>query len=94
MSCCRITDLRRKEVINSKNGCRIGFVDDVEIDTVTAKLVSIIIFGRPRCFGLLGKDENIVIHWEHICLIGEDTILVEHCSIPHRERKWKFPFFH
>ncbi len=94
MGCCRVTDLRRKEVISSKNGCRIGFVDDVEVDTVTAKLVSVIIFGRPRCFGLLGKEENIIIHWENIRLIGEDTILVDHCLMPHSPRKWKIPFFH
>ena len=89
MGCCRITDLRRKEVINNKTGCRIGFVDDVEVDTVTAKLVAIVIFGRWRCFGLLGKDENIVIK----CLIGEDTILVDYCQIKRERRKWNFPFF-
>ena len=49
---CRITDLRCKEVINGKDGCRLGCVDDVEIDTKNAKLVAIIIFGRPKCFGL------------------------------------------
>ena len=106
MGCCRITDLRRKEVINNKTGCRIGFVDDVEVDTVTAKLVAIVIFGRWRCFGLLivifgrwrcfgllGKEENIVIKWENICLIGEDTILVDYCQIKRERRKWNFPFF-
>ena len=85
--------MRRKEVINSKTGCRIGFVDDVEVDTVTAKLVAIVIFGRWRCFGLLGKEENIIIKWENICLIGEDTILVDNCQIHPRTRKWKIPFF-
>ncbi len=93
MGCCRITDLRRKEVISSKTGCRIGFVDDVEVDTVTAKLVSIIIFGRPRCFGLFGREENVLIRWENIRLIGEDTILVEHCPVPHKPKKWKNSFF-
>ncbi len=80
-------------MINNKTGCRIGFVDDVEVDTVTAKLVSIVIFGRWRCFGLLGKEENIVIKWENICLIGEDTILVDYCQIKRERRKWNFPFF-
>ena len=80
-------------MINNKTGCRIGFVDDVEVDTVTAKLVSIVIFGRWRCFGLLGKEENIVIKWENICLIGEDTILVDYCQIKRERKKWNFPFF-
>ncbi len=76
MSCCRVTDLRHKEVINRRNGCRIGCVDDVEVDTVSAKLVAIIIYGKPRFFGLFGRYDDLVIRWENIDLIGEDTILI------------------
>ena len=43
MSSCRVTDLRHKEIINSADGCRLGYIDDVEIDTVTANMVSVII---------------------------------------------------
>ena len=39
MSSCRVTDLRHKEIINSADGCRLGYIDDVEIDTVTVELV-------------------------------------------------------
>ncbi len=86
MGCCRVTDLRNKEVINRQSGCRIGCVDDVEIDTVTAKLISVIIYGRPKLFGLLGRYDDLVIRWEHIELVGEDTILVSQCPMP-RKRK-------
>ncbi len=94
MGCCRVTDLRHKEVINSTNGCRLGCVDDVEVDTITAKLISVIIYGRPRFFGLFGRYEDIVIRWENIKLIGEDTILVSQCPKPVRNRKTRliFPF--
>ena len=91
MDNCMLTDLRRKEVISNKTGIRIGFVDDVELDIENAKLISIVIFGRLRCFGLFGKDENIIIKWENICLIGEDTILVDYFPIPKVHRKWKIP---
>ncbi len=91
MSKCRITDLRNKEVVNSQNGCRLGNVDDVEIDTVTAKLVSIIIYGKPKFFGLLGRYEDIVISWNNIELVGEDTILVNGCP-PQSCRKPYFGF--
>ena len=30
---CRLTDIRHKEVISACDGCRIGFVDDVIVDT-------------------------------------------------------------
>ena len=87
MGNCMLTDLRRKEVISNKTGIRIGFVDDVELDIENAKLISIVIFGRLRCFGLFGKDENIIIKWENICLIGEDTILVKCPGRPRKPKK-------
>ena len=74
---CRVVDLRHKEVINSCNGSRIGYVDDVEVDTVTSQVKSIIVFGRPRCMGILGRNEDIIVPWTDIKLIGEDTILVD-----------------
>lgn len=77
MNCC-VTDLRNKEVINAKNGCRIGQVCDVEIDTCTGCIVSVIIWGRTKCLGLFGREEDIRICWNEIEVIGDDTILV--CS--------------
>ena len=90
---CRITDLRCKEVINGKDGCRLGCVDDVEIDTKNAKLVAIIIFGRPKCFGLFGREEDIVILWNNIELIGENTIIVTNVQRPYKKKRMKLPFF-
>lgn len=75
MNCC-ITDLRCKEVINAKTGCRLGPVSDVEIDTCSGCIVSIIIWGKGKCFGLFGKEEDIKICWKDIEVIGDDTILV------------------
>ena len=75
-ACCRVEELRSKEVVCIKDGSCLGYVCDVEVDTCSGKLDSIVIFGRPRCFGLLGRDEDIVIPWCEIDVIGEDTILV------------------
>lgn len=95
MGCCKVADLRHKEVINCHSGCRLGYVDDVEIDTVTARMLAIIIYGRPKFFGLFGRCDDLIIRWENIKLIGEDTILVDHCPPPPRHRKSRFnlPFF-
>ncbi len=76
---CRITDLRFKEVISINNGCCLGPVSDIELDTCTARIVAIVIFGRARCFGIMGREDDIVIPWEHIQCIGEDTVLVKYC---------------
>ncbi len=85
---CRITDMHNKEVINVCDGVRIGCVDDVEVDTCTAQLCAIVIHGRPRCMGLMGRDEDIVIPWKNIEIIGEETILVNF-SLPCCEPKKK-----
>lgn len=76
MNCC-ITDLREKEVINLSDGCRLGNVCDVEIDTCSGHLVALIIWGRSKFFGLFGKCDDIKICWKDIKVIGDDTILVE-----------------
>lgn len=31
-------DIRCKEIINVRNGCRIGFPDDIEFENCTAKI--------------------------------------------------------
>ncbi len=87
---CRIADLRHKEVINSSNGCRIGYVDDVEIDTKTSTVRSIIIFGHSRWFGFFGKYDDVIIPWCDISLIGEDTILVS-TNVTYQQKKVKPP---
>ena len=74
----RLCELRAKEVINICDGMRLGCVDDVEVDTCTAQLVSLVIFGRSKLLGLLGHEDDIVIHWKEIEVIGEQTILVNH----------------
>ena len=73
---CRIVDLRNKDVIDICTGERLGYVCDVEVNTCTACLESIIIYGRPRAWGLLGRDNDCVICWKDIEVIGEDAILV------------------
>ncbi len=74
---CTLSELRNKEVINARTGLKLGYVDDIEFDSVTGNILSIIIFGRPRAFGLMGRDQDIIIKCEDIEIIGEDTILVK-----------------
>ena len=79
---CRITEMHDKEVINLSDGMRLGCVDDVEVDVKTAQLVSIVLYGRSRFLGLGGKEEDLVIGWRDIEVIGEDTILVRLPMLP------------
>lgn len=72
---CCINDLRDKEVINICDGRKLGFVDDIEIDIISGRLTAIIV---PCESGFLnfGKGRDIVVPWEKIEKIGDDTILV------------------
>lgn len=83
---CRIVEMRHKEVIDIKTGTKLGCVNDVEVDMKCAKLIAIIIYGRPKCLGLLGRENDIVIKWDEIEVIGEDTMLVCH-SVCSRTKK-------
>ena len=87
---CRVADFRYKDVVCVNDGTCLGTVCDMEVDTATAQLVSIIIYGRYRLFGLLGREDDIVIRWNEIQLIGEDIILVNFNAPPRRRKKISF----
>ncbi|NMA80288.1 MAG: YlmC/YmxH family sporulation protein [Clostridiales bacterium] len=70
------SDLMCKEVINIKTGTKIGYVDDLELTCPEAKIISIIVFGRSKFFGIFGREPDTVIKWCDIEIVGEDTILV------------------
>lgn len=78
---CRFDDLRCKEIINIKTGCKLGYPDDIEFDTCTAKICKLVVYGRAKFFGLFGREEDFVIPWCDIEIIGQDTILVT-CDFP------------
>ena len=75
----RIAELRDRQVICVKNGALLGMVGDIELDIETGRLSSIVIFGRPKGFGLFGRDDDLVIPWDEIEIIGNETILVKSC---------------
>ena len=79
---CRITELHNKEVINLDTGNRLGCVDDVEVDSCSARLCAIVIHGRPKMCGIGGHEPDIVIRWENIEVIGEETVLVHYTCPP------------
>lgn len=73
----RIYDMKQKEVINTRDGSRLGYICDIEIDLDDGKLLKIIVPGPGKMLGLFGKDMEYQIEWEAIKKIGEDIILVD-----------------
>ena len=80
---CAVTirELCQKEVVQLEQGVCLGRADDLAFDPATARLQSLILLGRPRLFGLLGRGESLTIPWQEIETIGTDAILV-HTALP------------
>lgn len=73
----RITQLRNKEVIDIHSGSRYGYIGDLEIDLETGRVHALVVPGRLRLFGLLGRERERVFPWNAVRRFGEDIILVE-----------------
>lgn len=91
---CTLKELRGKEVINIYNGERLGFIDDIKFSTEDNKVISFIIYGREKFFGILGKQNDILINCNQIHLVGEETVLVSVESVQYEEIEEKRSLLH
>ena len=69
-------DFKHKEVINIKDGKRLGFVQDVCADLESGMITSIIVPGNNKILNMFPGSNEIVIEWSNIKCIGDDVILV------------------
>ena len=76
----RIAQLRYKEVISVEDGCRFGYVGDMEIDLDSGQVRALVVPGRKRLFGLLGREADRYIPWSSVRRFGEDIILVDQAA--------------
>lgn len=71
-------DFKHKEVINIRDGKRLGFVQDVCADLESGRITSIIVpGGSNKIINFFSSSNDIIIGWEDIKCIGEDLILVD-----------------
>ena len=82
----RFSELHCKEVICVSDGQRLGFIADACVEIPSGKIVSIVVPGPCRLFGLLGRRDDYIIPWNCIRKIGPDIVLVEtkpnDCRVP------------
>lgn len=57
---CRFTDLRCKEVINICDGCRLGYVGDVECQLPEGQMTALIVPGPFRFSACSAAARNII----------------------------------
>lgn len=70
-------DFKHKEVINIKDGKRLGYVQDVTADFKTGTITNIIVPGNTKFLNIFSTGNDISIPWEAIQTIGDDIILVD-----------------
>ena len=89
----RLSEFRMKEVINVTDGCRLGYVCDLQMEVPEGNICALIVPGPCKWLGLFGRDAEYVIPWHCIKRIGADTVLVDVVCDKVRLPKPKKPFF-
>ena len=88
----KFTELHCKEVICVSDGRRLGFISDACVEIPTGNIVSIVVPGPCRFFGMIGRRDDYIIPWNCIRQIGPDLILVEappeQISVPRDRKGW------
>lgn len=70
-------ELRQKEVVNVRDGMRLGFVEDLTLNPKDGCICNVIVPCDNRILGVWGKERQYVIEWCKVVRIGCDIILVD-----------------
>lgn len=73
----KLSEMREKEVINIRDGAKIGLIYDFEIDLQNGRVTAIVIPGPGKILGIFGKNNDLIVQWKDIIRIGTDAILVD-----------------
>ena len=84
-----VYELCEREVVNIATGRNLGRVDDLSFDPQTAEITGVVLYGRLKLFGVLGREEDVAIPWKEIEKIGEDVLLVRtEAQVKRQSKKW------
>lgn len=75
------SDFRQKEVVNMRDGRKLGVIVDMEFDLHAGRITAIVVPGPNKLMSFFKGDNDHVIPWEKIKKIGDDVILVDIDSI-------------
>lgn len=73
----RLSELEKKEVINTCDCKKLGKISDLVIDECKGTIEAIVVPKMGKWCGLLGDGTDLVIPFRCIKKIGPDIILVE-----------------
>lgn len=73
----KISDLSSRDIVNMADGAKLGSVKDLHVDMETGQVLSLVLSGGKKYFGLLGAGKDVVVPWDKVKKIGVHTVLVE-----------------
>jgi len=71
----RLSDLQNKDIVNMKDGKKIGNIIDVIIDN-NGNMESLIV-QKSKFINIFSSSNEFEVKWNQIKKIGEDVILVD-----------------
>jgi YlmC/YmxH family sporulation protein len=75
-----LQDLQAKDVVNVVDGSKLGKVTDLEIDSASGKIISVIVSSSSRFINFFTGNNQITIKWDQIVKIGGEVIIVNSSS--------------
>ena len=76
MALITLSQLRDKDVINLCNASRMGYINEIEFDSCTGQICSLVLCRTGGILSLV-KDGSLVLPWSRIECIGDDVVLVK-----------------
>lgn len=73
----RLSELQKKDIVNIKDGKKIGKIIDVYFDEISGYMIKFIIEKTHFVKSLFSNTDEIVIKFSQIKKMGEDVILID-----------------
>ena len=73
----KLSELQRKDIINIKDGKKIGKIVDVEFDIKSGYMVHFVIEKYNFVRSLFSTTDDLTIKFTQIKKLGEDVILID-----------------
>ena len=73
----RLSELQKKDIVNIKDGKKIGKIIDVYFDEASGYMIKFIIEKTHFVKSLFSNTDEIVIKFSQIKKMGEDVILID-----------------
>ncbi|MFA7468754.1 MAG: YlmC/YmxH family sporulation protein [Desulfotomaculaceae bacterium] len=73
----KISELTKKDIINLKDGAKLGPVKDAHFDLAEGRIKALVLEGPRKMFGLFSAGGDVVVTWDKIKIIGKDAVLVQ-----------------